>query len=271
MLGIVLWILKIIGLALLVILGVFLAIVLLVLLVPVPYRLWVSGEKDALAWKVKIFGIQVFPKRERKKKKRNKNKKKTESGGENHFETQEPLKEPSAESVQPQTTSSDVTARTQGTRQEPAGAQPQLTKRQGRTKRKKEKEKHGGRGLGTLRLVWQELCDAGNHRALRHVFAEIKYLLKHLGPRRVHADVNFSLGDPANTGYATAALSICPFSYGKDCHIFPDFEAEQIYLRGWLDLRGHARALHVLIAGLRLLCDKDIRKVIKKLRNKKSQ
>ena len=85
----------------------------------------------------------------------------------------------------------------------------------------------------------------------------------------MRADVCFSLGDPANTGYATAALSMCPFSYGKNCRILPDFEAEHWYVQGWLDMRGHVRAVHVLLAGLRLLFDRNVRKIIGKILKKK--
>ena len=71
MIGILLMILKLIGLLLLGILGLFLVLVLLLLFLPVPYRIWVSGDSDGssrFAYRVKLFGFQVVPRKERKQR-----------------------------------------------------------------------------------------------------------------------------------------------------------------------------------------------------------
>ena len=131
----------------------------------------------------------------------------------------------------------------------------------------KKQEKKFSEGVrDTMKRIRTELTDEGNRRAVLHLLREVKKLLRHIGPRRVMADVSFSLGDPANTGYATAALSVCPFVYGKKCRITPDFVTEELYIRGWMDVRGHVRIIHVVAVGLRLLFDRDIRRIIKKLR-----
>ena len=273
MLGIVLLILKIIGLLLLGILGLFFVLVLLVLFVPIPYHVWVkgdSGKLEELSYRVKIFGIQVFPKKERKKR-RGKQKRR-----------EKPPEIPQAETEgttgteqEPENGQQPTGPQTQGTPQaEPqteTAEQEAQNKGKKRLKSSKRKEKNAaGRDIrGMLEQFHAEFTDEGNRRALRHLLSEIRYLLRHFGPRRVRADLSFSLGDPANTGYATAALSICPFSYGKHCRIIPDFETEQLYLRGWMDVRGHVRTIHVLIVGLRLLLARDIRKIIGKILKKR--
>lgn len=250
MLGILLMILKVIGVILLGILGLFITLVLLVLFLPVTYRVWVSGdsgEPDTFSYRVRILGIQVLPKKEKKERKR----RKTKCHEKQDVPDTPPVSEGRVEKLPEEAQESSKTERQPG------------------ASRKIKKEQSGRDVRRMLEQLHAEFTDEGNKRALKHLLSELRYLLHHFGPRRVRADVSFSLGDPANTGYATAALSICPFSYGKDCRIIPDFETEQLYLRGWLDLKGHVRIIYVVAAGIRLLFDRNIRVVIKKILKKK--
>lgn len=267
MIGILLMILKLIGLFLLGILGLFLVLVLLLLFLPVPYRIWVSGDSDGssrLEFRVKLFGIQVVPRKEHKQRAKKKSDDKQSGHSAEDEVTQIPEKQSEAADKE-----SLTSAEPQVERRSDAGP-TKTEKRASGKKRFKHKEKRtSGRDIrSTVERLRAEFTDERNRRALRHLISEIRYLLHYFGPRRVRADVSFSLGDPANTGYATAALSVCPFVYGKDCCILPDFEAEQIYLRGWLDVKGHVRMIHVLLVGLRLLFDRDIRIIIQKVRKK---
>lgn len=299
MLGILLLILKIIGLILLGILGLFLAVVLLVLLTPVTYRVWVSGDSGdlgQLAYRVKILGIQILPKKERK---RRSGKKRTEKPGAEdekpdaspaQTENTEPPKAVEAKVTEPEMPKPhseeaaapempDQNAVEPETPEKKLPDRKHLKKREKRSKKeeknpkeknskKKEKSTSTADVRALLGQIRTELSDEGNHRALKHVLSELRYLLRHFGPRRMRADLAFSLGEPANTGYVTAALAVCPFSYGKDCYLVPDFEAEQFYVRGWMEVGGHVRTVHMLLILLRLLLDKDIRKIIKKVRNR---
>lgn len=285
MLGIVLLILKIIGLILLGILGLFFALVLVVLFFPVSYRVWVQGdsrEPEQLSCRVKILGIQVFPKKERKKKaqkqkekkqagaKSDKRRRKTNTPDTGEAKTGNAPAPESQTKPQPQAgkdtqTSGDHRAQAEGdNKKKQTGTEKQL-----KSPKKHKKVTSDKNIRDTLQQLWSEVTDEGNRKAFGHVCSEIKYFLRHFGPRRVEADVSFSMGDPANTGYVTAVLSLCPFPYGRNCEIIPDFAADQLYLCGWIDVRGHVRAVHVLVAGLRLLFDKNIRKIIRKILKKK--
>lgn len=315
MLAVLLLFLKIIGLVLLGILGLFLAVMLLVLFTPVSYRVWVSGDSSdpgELAYRVKIQGIQLLPKKERKKRSGRKRAKKPEEAMEkpdmDHEKTEaSPTQQESPEA--PNAVESKVTepkVMESQTPKLPGGeaAEPQkavehevpekilpdgkdLNKREKRlnkkerhpreknpeknakkTTRKKEKSTSTADVRALLGQIRTEITDEGNQRALGHVLSELRYLLRHFGPRRMRADLAFSLGEPAGTGYAVAALALCPFSYGKDCRLLPDFEAEQFYVRGWMEVSGHVRTVHVLLILLRLLFDRDIRKILKKVRNR---
>lgn len=245
MLGIILMGLKIIGIILLTLLGVFIFLIVLLFFLPVFYRIQISegpDEDPPFQCRIKIFAFQVYPKKKRCRRIKKK--------------------------FQPVVTEEEER---QTVSQQAANQKPDTDKISHKQSNKKHKEnKTKVKSSAKLRESWKslqkELSDPGNKRALKHVIREVCYLLRHYGPRRVWADATFSLGDPANTGYATAALSLCPFSYWKRCRITPDFVTEKLYLRGWVDMRGHMRAIHTLCSVIRLLADKDIRNVIRKVR-----
>lgn len=284
MLGILLMILKVIGWLLLGILGLLFVVVCLVLFVPVPYRVWVNGSPEddpVVCCKVKVFGIQVFP---RKGKKKEAGDTTEAADAAEPAETAAAPQESAGVQKEPKTAAQQA-AQEKSTAQQPAGTDTENTdnsdtssdkntdqnsaKKETETAQpseKKQEQKFSEGVRDTMKRIRTELTDAGNRRAVLHLLREVKKLLRHIGPRRVMADVSFSLGDPANTGYATAALSVCPFVYGKKCRITPDFVTEELYIRGWMDVRGHVRIIHVVAAGLRLLFDRDIRRIIKKLR-----
>ena len=56
-----------------------------------------------------------------------------------------------------------------------------------------------------------------------------------------------------------------PAVYQYDVGIYPDFEADKAYVEGTFFVKGHIRLIHVLISGIRLLKECDIRNLIKKV------
>lgn len=290
MLGVMLLILRITGLLLLGILGLLFALVLVVLFFPVSYHVWVQGdsrEPGKLSCRVKLLGVQVFPKKERKKKaQKPKGKKQAKAKQDKKCEKTDTsdageIKTGNAPAVESQTKPQDQAEKDAKLPQDAQISGNQRAQAEGDKKKKQtETEKHlesskrhknssDKNVRGMLQQLWSEVTDEGNRRALGHVCSEIKYFLRHFGPRRVEADVSFSMGDPANTGYVTASMSLCPFPYEKNCEVIPDFDADHFYLCGWINVRGHVRTVHVLFAGLRLLFDKNIRRIIRKILKKK--
>lgn len=291
MLGILLLILKIIGWVLLGLLCTVLAVLVLALFLPVPYRVRAEfGEKISVC--VRVFGIQVFPGKEKadgKKRGLSKRRRKKDADGSEAPEDISPEEEPEKGVTDtPDTEQEQKSQEASDTEQEPSAESPQdkpsggdppgrkkgkkPRKKKAKTKKKDKTKKGAKKGMDfdALRAKWEllraELTDEGNKRAVRHGFSEVAYLLRHCGPRKVKADLAYSLADPANTGYATAALSLCPFAYKKNCDIIPDFASDKLYAKGWVDVRGHVRLLHFACSGVRLLIDKDIRAIIRKIR-----
>lgn len=131
-----------------------------------------------------------------------------------------------------------------------------------RAKAKKEKKPKN-----TLDFAWikQELTDEHNKSVLRKVWSELGYLLKHFKLRRIVTDLVFATGDPATTGQVLGVLCMIPALYRYDFKIVPDFEAEEPYLKGTFLIAGKIRLIHILMTALRLIFDKEVRIVVKKI------
>lgn len=109
------------------------------------------------------------------------------------------------------------------------------------------------------------VTDTKNQYAVRRLWEELLYLLKHFGFRKIHAELTIALADPALTGQVLGVLCMMPFLYQYDFHIFPDFESESFYIRGSYDVKGRIQLIFLLVTAIRLLADKDIRSFLKKL------
>lgn len=113
--------------------------------------------------------------------------------------------------------------------------------------------------------VKEIVTDTKNQYAVRRLWEELLYLLKHFGFRKIHTELTFALADPALTGQVLGVLCMMPFLYQYDFHIFPDFESESYYIRGSYDVKGRIQLIFLLVTAIRLLADKDIRSFLKKL------
>lgn len=278
MLTVIRILLLIIGWTLLILLGLLLLLLLFLLFTPIPYRVRLNGDPDrkpVFEFSVSVFGLQLYPKKERKRRRHIKNRKKNKNqnqkkqtadiSGDGLSETPEDIGITS-KAAAPDSGAGQTAAEAQTPEVAADGHTEKNKRRNQKPKAKKNGNSKGTAALAGIRTVFQELSDTGNKQALQHVLREVCYILRHFGPRQVRADAAFSLGDPANTGYATAGLSLCPFAYGRHCVITPDFQSERVYFYGWAELRGHVRLIHAACAGIRLLADRQIRRLLRKLR-----
>lgn len=112
------------------------------------------------------------------------------------------------------------------------------------------------------------ILDETNKTVLSLVLAELKYLLGHFKFRRIDTELTFSMGDPAWTGQALGVLSVMPFLYRYRCNVYPDFEAEELYIRGTFLLAGRVRIVHAVVSVVRLIKRKEVRILIKKIINR---
>lgn len=131
-----------------------------------------------------------------------------------------------------------------------------------KSREKKTKEKKAG----FLSALKKEIADESNKLAVTHVFREIVYLFSHLKPKSAKGEIHFSTTDPALTGKVTGVLSLFPICYKNGLHIYPDFAGDAYYVRGYLKVKGHLALYRMVLILIRLFGDKNIRKLIKKIR-----
>ncbi len=308
MLGIVLLILKIIGIILAVVLGILLAVLCLVLFVPVRYRgdffvadadtvseavtdgklsrkkdikvqlkaTWffrfvrvlVSYEETARV-QVKILFFTFMDTAKEKvpagKDKKQKKQKKREDAGEDDKKTDviennpEPELEPIEPDAAPEAEDMDAIC---GPSEEKSGIRKRIsnilyTIRQFCDKLKEAKKK----GDAFLEL-W-----ASDHMVKsRSLFGkQLFYLLKHTKPRKLEGCLEFGFQDPSATGYAMALYGILYPVWSPKLIVEPDFEKEVLHCS--VKVKGRIRACHFVKAGLRLFLSKDVRRVIKSVKN----
>lgn len=120
-------------------------------------------------------------------------------------------------------------------------------------------------------LIKRELSDEHNHNVLKKVFRELKYLLLHFGFRKIKTNLKFGAGDPALTGQILGILAMFPVLYRYEFGITPDFETDDAYIKGTFLVAGRIRPVHILMTACRLILDKEIRMVIKKFMDMRNQ
>lgn len=287
---VVLWILKIIGIILLCLLGLLFVLLTVVLFVPVRYRIqgevkeketqihiraswlchvisflgdYVDGTFDYI---LKIFGVRK------------------EFGGSDE-ETSSEVEEQDDETVE-----TEISTKAEEIPQETAegvaeaGEAGKPGKSTERISGKKSKKRSFCSKISsklkkireTVKKIWdfivhlpqkfdkikEVVTDAGNKNALFLTWRELRYLLRHFKFRKIHTDLEFSAGDPALTGKILGGIAVIPAFYRYDMHIYPDFASDTFYVRGTFDIKGRIRLIHLLCSVIRLLKEKDVRRVL---------
>ncbi len=277
-----LMILKMIGIILLVPLCTLIVLVLLILFVPVRYEARAVSEDKvsvsaSVTWllhlvrfcagyqderSMKLF-VLCFPIRFGRKKP----KKEKENPG-------EPATEPTAPETSEHTASGEEY--TDENAKESAPPEP---------KRKENKEAAPGKGnpirrvkrifasiLDKIKHIDETaqkgkamLTDSHNKAAFSHIKREAFLLLKRICPRKLKADVSYSTGSPDTTAWVFGILAMFPAGYQNRWKIYPDFEADSLYVKGTVFLKGKIYIYQVMFAALRLVLDKNCRRFIKKI------
>lgn len=284
--SVIVFILKIIGIILLALLGILLALLGLVLFVPVRYRIGGSVEDEIAVWgqasfmlhligfrfsyqdggyqqQIRICGIRTGKRKKEKHAILYAEEEDDAYGTEDESEDAEAIEEAERQTAAP------VRTTTAGAE---TSKEPVPEKKQKKRQRIWQKiQTTVQRVRDTLFSVKDRICDIKsfiadetNKKLIRIVWKELRYLLGHFKFRRIDTDLRFSLKDPANTGQALGILSMIPWLYRYQIRICPDFESEQIYVKGVFDIKGRVRLIHVLVSAIRLLSKKECRTAIKK-------
>lgn len=111
----------------------------------------------------------------------------------------------------------------------------------------------------------REYSDERNKVAFLHLKKELFIILKRICPRRLKLTMVYSTGSPDTTGISLGILACFPFGYTNRWRITPDFESENPYAKGSFDIKGHVIVISILAATLRILFDKNCRRLYNRI------
>lgn len=297
MLGILLTILKIIGIILLVLIGLILLAAAVILLVPIRYHGEGAREEKILSGNVKLtwllhmisasaslsedgtkirvclFGKTIYPKTKKTPKK---------SKAKKMPKQETPKKSEKSEKPKQQ---SDTVSKDVATIYEPQKPIPELPKKEKSArpdvKSKFEaikqkllavKEKFIDSKAGIQKIknkidYWKNLLTSDPMKeAMEFLWKKTKGLLHHILPRRMTGHIHFGFEDPSKTGKTLAYFSMLyPFTK-ENLVIEPEFETEELILEGDIAFRGRIRLGYLVYVALSVVLNKNIRRQYKRLR-----
>lgn len=297
MLGILLTILKIIGIILLVLIGLILLAAAVILLVPIRYHGEGAREEKILSGNVKLtwllnmisasaslsedgtkirvclFGKTIYPKTKKPPKK---------SKAKKMPKQEAPKKSEKSEKPKQQ---SDTVSKDVATIYEPQKPIPELPKKEKSArpdvKSKFEaikqkllavKEKFIDSKAGIQKIknkidYWKNLLTSDPMKeAMEFLWKKTKGLLHHILPRRMTGRIHFGFEDPSKTGKTLAYFSMLyPFTK-ENLVIEPEFETEELILEGDIAFRGRIRLGYLVYVALSVVLNKNIRRQYKRLR-----
>lgn len=103
-----------------------------------------------------------------------------------------------------------------------------------------------------------------NQKTIKLLFKQVKKLLRQLLPRKIGGRVRFGFDDPYYTGQVLTAVSPFYALYAKTLTLEPVFEEK--VLEGELHIKGHIRVASLLWIGLRVLLNKNFRRLLRRCR-----
>ncbi len=99
-----------------------------------------------------------------------------------------------------------------------------------------------------------------NKKGLKNAFVSLKKIFIHIRPKKLNIAVEFGTGDPCLTGQLLGGLSILYGYYGETVQITPNFETK--ILEGSIFCKGRIRLFTLLIICIKLILNKEFRKLI---------
>lgn len=276
-------ILKVIGIILLVVLALILTALLCVLFVPVKYRAVGSFDntdiraKAHVSWLFHLFALHIeyadetdgyirlaFVKR------------KLFDDADSDYENDEKAAEASDDDVMDEaakTETEDKVGENTGDEPKISADKNQHIKQQTKLTHKKTYKKPHKKQFkdksekikNCIYKLKREYSDERNKAAFLHLKKELFIILKRICPRRLKLTMVYSTGSPDTTGISLGILACFPVGYTNRWQITPDFESENPYAKGSFDIKGHVIVISILAAILRILFDKNCRRLYNRI------
>ncbi len=121
-----------------------------------------------------------------------------------------------------------------------------------------------------LKEIIQKVKDIINNPIYKEAIIKIKNelinLLKAIIPYKLFLKARFSTGSPDTTGIALGILAMFPIGYQNRWKIEPDFESDNAFIDSSFDIKGKIYFYKVLAIAIRLLIDKNCRKLYNDIR-----
>lgn len=280
-------ILKVIGIILLVVLALILTVVLCVLFVPVKYRAVGSFEntdiraKAHVSWLFHLFALHIEYAQETDGYIRLAFvKKKLFDDADSDYENDEKAAEASDDDVMDEAAKTETEDKvSENTGDEPKISadenqhikqQTKLThqkryKKRNKKSHKKQFKDKSEKIKNCIYKLKREYSDERNKAAFSHLKKELFIILKRICPRRLKLTMVYSTGSPDTTGISLGILACFPVGYTNRWRITPDFESENPYAKGSFDIKGHVIVISILAATLRILFDKNCRRLYNRI------
>lgn len=112
-----------------------------------------------------------------------------------------------------------------------------------------------------LKKIKDIVSNEKNKLAIEHLKKESFLLLRRICPKKLKLDASFSTGAPDTTGIVLGVLSMFPIGYVNRWNISPNFESENFYVDGELDAKGNIFVISLLGILIRIIFDKNCRKL----------
>lgn len=282
MFQIILWILKIIGIVLAVILGLIILLISIILFFPVCYQMDAKSEgtlkksniKARFSWLFHLLSgyfiyrdgkfdwqIRIGWKRLNQTKLNKQGEHETKKEGE---EAKKPV----------QTNLTEEKQKEKAFKKEGMQPKPKVQEKESKF-REKSPKKHKTSFFQKIKYTYQNMCDkiklllekkenvaeflndTIHQAAWKRIKRELQRMLHFLCPKKLKGSICFGLEDPYNTGRVLAVLSMLYPFYGEHIEIHPDFERR--ILKGELSLKGRLCGIYAVIPLWNLLWDKQVR------------
>lgn len=280
-------ILKVIGIILLVVLALILTALLCVLFVPVKYRAVGSFDntdiraKAHVSWLFYLFALHIEYAQETDGYIRLAFvKKKLFDDADSDYENDEKAAEASDDDVMDEAAKTETEDKvSENTGDEPKISadenqhikqQTKLThqkryKKRNKKSHKKQFKDKSEKIKNCIYKLKREYSDERNKAAFSHLKKELFIILKRICPRRLKLTMVYSTGSPDTTGISLGILACFPVGYTNRWRITPDFESENPYAKGSFDIKGHVIVISILAATLRILFDKNCRRLYNRI------
>ena len=135
--------------------------------------------------------------------------------------------------------------------------------------KKNSKAKHGDSIIDKITDAikkFQKLySDNRNKAAIGHLKDELFLILKRICPKKLAFTAEFSTGEPDTTGILLGVIAMFPIGYTNRWQITPDFESDNAFAKGSFKIKGRIFTISILAALLRILFDKNCRRLYNKI------